>query len=315
MPALVCDICGGRLKIGEGKTAICESCGVEHSLERMKQKYREAKGVLHVDNAHLTENYYSLAKDAYDSGNKNEAERYCNKIIEINPDDFEAQFLKGKAVGWQSSLETMRFKEATLCFANAINSLQGESDVKEANENVQAELRSLATSLISNRCDLFAESPTSANASGFKNNLQEISSAIDIYEQSTGLTLDRNRVFEGVSPVVHLCMSLVFLTTLIEYKATSSSRAYSRYVTKADNCIEIMQKTIDLCDDDDEEDIELYQQIIAFQESILENNTTDSVMNRWGAYEKKPRLSGEEVQKRQHAIEVARHKTEQRKGR
>ena len=32
MSALVCDICGGKLKVINGKMAVCESCGMEHSL-------------------------------------------------------------------------------------------------------------------------------------------------------------------------------------------------------------------------------------------------------------------------------------------
>lgn len=65
MAALTCDICGGRLKMGKGKIAICESCGMEHSVERVREKIQEVKGTVHVDNAHLIENFLSMAQDAY----------------------------------------------------------------------------------------------------------------------------------------------------------------------------------------------------------------------------------------------------------
>lgn len=129
MAALVCDICGGKLKVTNGKYAVCESCGMEHSIERVRQKYKESQSVVHVDNAHLIDNYLVMAQDAYDAGNKKEAERYCNKIIEIDPENVDALMLKGKTVGWQSSIGEFRFKEASICFANAINSIDRKSVV------------------------------------------------------------------------------------------------------------------------------------------------------------------------------------------
>ena len=110
MPTLICDICGGRLKMGKGKIAVCESCGMEHSVERVREKIQEIKGTVHVDNAHLIENFLSMAQDAYSTKNYAEAERYCNKVLENDPSHAEASFLKGKAVGWQSTINNFRFK-------------------------------------------------------------------------------------------------------------------------------------------------------------------------------------------------------------
>ena len=38
MAALVCDLCGGKLIMGAGGVATCDSCGMEYSPERMKEK-------------------------------------------------------------------------------------------------------------------------------------------------------------------------------------------------------------------------------------------------------------------------------------
>lgn len=308
MPALVCDICGGRLKIGEGKTAVCESCGMEHSLERMRQKYKEVKGVVHVDDAHLAENYYALAQDAYDADNKSEAERYCNKIIETNPDDFDAFFLKGKAVGWQTSLVSPRFKEAAICFANAINTLPDKDSKKESNVLVEEELKSLATAFIRQRCDCFSDDASDRNADGFKENLKEVSTAIDLYEKSTGLHVNRNNVFGNVSAIVQGCMTTVSLLILLKYKISGTKTAYSTLVSKTDNCIEIMQRTADLCDDDDQSDAKLYQQIIDMTQTLIDTNEIDSVRNKWGAFVKTPRLSDTDISSRRQTIETMRNR-------
>ena len=38
MAALVCDICGGKLIVGAGGITVCDSCGMEYSVERMREK-------------------------------------------------------------------------------------------------------------------------------------------------------------------------------------------------------------------------------------------------------------------------------------
>ena len=287
---------------------------MEHSLERMRQKYKEVKGVVHVDDAHLAENYYALAQDAYDADNKAEAEKYCNKIIETNTDDFDTFFLKGRAVGWQTSLASPRFKEAAICFANAINALPDKDSKKESNTLVEDELKSLATAFIRQRCDCFSDDASDRNAEGFKENLEEVSTAIDLYEKSTGLHVNRNNVFGNVSSIVQVCMSTVSLTVLLKYDLSGTSTAYSKLVSKTDNCIDIMRRTADLCDDDDHADAKLYQQIIDMTEALLDKNKTDQIRNRWGAYVETPRLSAKDVESRRQAIIEMRRKISRIKG-
>ena len=139
MAALVCDLCGGKLIMGAGGVAVCDSCGMEHSADRMKEKVQEIKGTVVVDNTHLIDNYLEMANNAYDADNNAEAESYCNKIIEIDPTNYEAWFLKGKAAGWQSTLQNSRLAESISAFAKAINNVPEEEKddlVEEAKEQV-----------------------------------------------------------------------------------------------------------------------------------------------------------------------------------
>lgn len=49
MSALTCDICGGNLAMNEsGDFAVCESCGMKHTKERVKVKVQEVKGVVEI---------------------------------------------------------------------------------------------------------------------------------------------------------------------------------------------------------------------------------------------------------------------------
>ena len=50
MAALTCDICGGNLTMNEsGEFAICESCGMKHTKERVKVKVQEVKGTVTIE--------------------------------------------------------------------------------------------------------------------------------------------------------------------------------------------------------------------------------------------------------------------------
>ena len=38
MELLMCDVCGGKLVMQEGKIAKCEYCGLEYSTESLREK-------------------------------------------------------------------------------------------------------------------------------------------------------------------------------------------------------------------------------------------------------------------------------------
>ena len=111
MAALVCDICGGKLVMGAGGIATCESCGMEHSQDRMKEKIQEIKGVVRVDNSHMVDNWMKMGAAAASAGNHKEAYEYFTKVIEIDPENWRAIYEKGKAGAWQSTLGNLRTSE------------------------------------------------------------------------------------------------------------------------------------------------------------------------------------------------------------
>lgn len=111
MAALVCDICGGKLVMGAGGIATCESCGMEHSQDHMKEKIQEIKGVVRVDNSHMVDNWMKMGSAAASAGNHKEAYEYFTKVIEIEPENWRAIYEKGKAGAWQSTLGNLRTSE------------------------------------------------------------------------------------------------------------------------------------------------------------------------------------------------------------
>ena len=86
MAALQCDICGGKLVMGAGGIATCDSCGMEHSTDRMKEKVQEIKGAVTVSNiADIT----SLMKRGWlllEDSDWKQADEYFNKALDIDPE-------------------------------------------------------------------------------------------------------------------------------------------------------------------------------------------------------------------------------------
>ena len=120
MSALVCDLCGGKLIMGSGGIAVCDSCGVEHSPERMKEKIQEIKGTVRIDNTHMIDSWMNMGLSAAKSGNNKEAYDYFTKVIEVQPDNWRAIFERGKAAAWQSTLLNLRLPELYQSISTAL---------------------------------------------------------------------------------------------------------------------------------------------------------------------------------------------------
>lgn len=125
MAALVCDICGGKLIMGAGGIAVCDSCGMEHSPDRMKEKIQEVRGIVRIDNTHMVDNWMKMGTSAAQAGNNKEAYEYFTKVIEVDPSNWRAIFEKGKAGAWQSTLANLRISELYQGIKMALEIIEG----------------------------------------------------------------------------------------------------------------------------------------------------------------------------------------------
>jgi len=131
MGALVCDICGGKLAMGTGGIAVCDSCGMEHTKERMQEKVQEIKGVVRIDNSHMTDSWVKMGNAAAAAGNHKEAYEYFTKVVEVDTENWRAIYEKGKAGAWQSTLGNLRTSEIYQGINSALEIIN-RSDMPEA---------------------------------------------------------------------------------------------------------------------------------------------------------------------------------------
>jgi hypothetical protein len=111
MAALVCDICGGKLIMGQGGIAFCDSCGLEYSQQRLKEKIIDGMDSVHSDHTSIIDHWMRMGKAASESGNYRGAYDYYVKVLELEPNNWRAIYEKGKSGAWQSTLDNLRTSE------------------------------------------------------------------------------------------------------------------------------------------------------------------------------------------------------------
>ena len=112
MANFVCDICGGKLTMQSGGVGICSVCGMEYSNERLREmagaapaqaepKKVEVPVAAAPANAEESKikNYLAIAESEINAGfhgNMKKAEEYCDKVLEIDINNFDAWYWKVK---------------------------------------------------------------------------------------------------------------------------------------------------------------------------------------------------------------------------
>ena len=168
MKQFTCEMCGSTDLIKQDGVFVCQTCGCKYSVDEARRMMIEGNvdvsgSTVKVDNSSNIENYLKLAESAYSANNYKEAENYSNKILEINPNYYRAWLIKGKAAGWQSTLNKNRIFESIECFGKAIDHVS-ESEAAELKKEIAEEIAKLSKASLSLCCDIFVENPSVNNA-------------------------------------------------------------------------------------------------------------------------------------------------------
>lgn len=290
MAALVCDICGGKLIMGAGGIATCESCGMEHSADRMKEKVQEIKGTVRVDNSHMIENYFKMAENALDASNNEEADNYCNKIIEIDPLNYRAWFIKGKAVGWQSTLGNQRISETINAFTNALNNCPEEKK-EDLEIECKTEIENLHKALLRVRMQNFMNHPDQNDINNLTNDIKGIVANTFSFLSKAGITatlFGKELGLAVLDPVVNNFNAKI----LGEYQGDDGKPGdyeFKRFVSETDYCIQALTLAATLFGSDDTDDLELYEcraltydAMVAYNTLVRDACSWDYDINDWG---------------------------------
>lgn len=90
MKKIMCEMCGSTELVKQDGMYVCQACGTKYSVEEAKKLMIE--GTVKVDNSEKLKNYYTLARQAKDSNDYENAVKYYGLIKQEDPNSWEACF-------------------------------------------------------------------------------------------------------------------------------------------------------------------------------------------------------------------------------
>lgn len=296
MKQMVCEMCGGTDLVKKDGVFVCQTCGTKYSIEEARKMMIEGNvdvsgSTVKVDDSDKIENYLMMAQNAYDAGNQKEAENYCNKIIETEPDNYQAWLLKGKAAGWQSTLRKIRIEESVSAFNKALDNAP-EENLEETKKKIGVEIIKLCLALMKLCCDNFEKYPSEENA-------KEIEQ-FALLSQMYALKLvsrcgqDLEDFKSKVAILINIsCVAAWEDVIKKEYERDThpSSYEYEKYFKRSKCLIALTQIAIDLSDNDDKEDVRRYKNMITYLTALI--NSCSYKFDSYGGYTKDLTLSTE----------------------
>lgn len=274
MKKIVCELCGGTVFDKVDGRFVCKECGTSYSVEEARGLMREVEGDEPVatgapvmpqanPNQQRLDNILLLATNAKEAGNNQEAENYCNQAITLDAMAYKAWFLKGKAIGWSSSLGKNRMQEAAHSFCKAIEFAPDEEKKSLTSQAVE-ELKNLGLACISARAENFINNPAESELKGFVTDGKVLLESLEVLlasGNSVGMP-EGYRKEAAVKMANAAGQAMVKCKTVWENANHPSERDLCTYIDWMDNCASLLRQAIIISDDDDEADIYRYELLI-----------------------------------------------------
>ena len=290
MKPLVCDMCGGKLIIGAGGIATCESCGTQYTPDRMKEKAQEIKGTVSIDNSHMIGSYLEIAKTAKAAGNYEEAELYCNKIIEIDPADYEGWLMKGEAAAWQSSSEELRLEEGSVDMVKAFDNAPDEQK-EYLKAEVKDEFAKLIAAVMTLFLDRFSAEPGKQKVGDYMQAIQSATRALNHFlvrteDDEFPMSALTEAVAEKSDQAVMKAWDEIvwpdYIGSSNDKDDRPGKRRWRQFFERAECCTAVLQFALNCCEDDNVNNIPRYRNLIMINEEILGSGAWEYRKSSWG---------------------------------
>lgn len=96
MKALKCEMCGSNDVVKQDGLYVCQNCGTKYTVEEARKMMIEGtvsvEGTIRIDTSTELKNLYEIARRAKDSDNNEQAAKYYDQILVIEPSSWEANF-------------------------------------------------------------------------------------------------------------------------------------------------------------------------------------------------------------------------------
>ena len=287
MKQLVCEMCGGTDLVKQEGLFICQSCNAKYSVEEAKKMMIEGTvevaGTVKVDRSGSIQNYLSMAQNAYDANNQKEAEDYCNKIIEIDLNNYHAWHLKGRAAGWQSTVVNKRLSEAINCFSKALENCP-EDKKNELKQESADEISNLSKALLTLSCNNYINYCSVDNADEIMNSVIEAKEASVAFLIKCGV---KPTDFEGViAETINSAVCTAWENTILpEYKGDEGRPSKWEWEIFKERCvvsIALLGCAITISDNDDRNDVQRYKNLIDITQNLIDSCSWTQTFTSYG---------------------------------
>ena len=130
MKQLTCEMCGSTEMLKQDGVFVCQTCGTKYTVEEAKKMMVEGtvevQGNVQVKNAAQLENLLKLAHSSFESKNYAQAEEFCNQVIAMDDQNYDAWKLKGEAINYQINSNNQRILEVYNCIMTSYRVLDDE---------------------------------------------------------------------------------------------------------------------------------------------------------------------------------------------
>ena len=284
MKKIVCELCGEKQFDKVDGRFVCKGCGTSYSAEEARGMMREVEGEEPVatgaptvsmpqvnSNQQQLDNILMLASSAYEASNMAEAENYCNQAIVLDAMCYKAWLLKGRAVGWQSTVDNPRIEEASHSFCKAID-FAPEEEKESVKDQAVEELKNLGLALIIVRGENFGEYPDEEELAGFTRDRNILIEALTVL-LSHGNAVDMPKDYlDSIATIMNNAAMDGYNTVSERYhsKPYPDDNDWERCMKEAVNCIILLRRAINASDDDDDADLQRYKNMILLLEGPLD---------------------------------------------
>lgn len=271
MKALVCEMCNSNDIVKQDDYFVCQNCGTKYVVEEVRKIKTEVPAV--IDKTVKVDNYYKLAESAMEAGDNWEAECNCDEILDIDINHWKAWLLKGKAIARQSVLVNLRLEEVFSCFTESFDNAPEEC-IDDLRVDISNEVEKFTIVIMGFCFDEFSDDPSNYN----RIVLTKIKEKIDtVIPCSVDLLLKCGVKADGYKKTI---ADKINASVVIAWNGSISEEYYEdrhpdflnyrNLVSCASSCIDITQALIDLCDKNDEANIQKYKNMIGYTQAIID---------------------------------------------
>lgn len=315
MKQLTCEMCGSTDLIKQDGVFVCQTCGCKYSIEEarkmMVEGTVEVTGTVKVDNSAAIENYLDMARNALDASNNKEADDYCNRIIEMNVTNWEAWFIKGKAVGWQSTLGNIRIAETINAFSKALENCP-EENKEQLGEDCKTELKNLQSALLSVRVKNFKTHPNEDDITGLRSDVNTILTTTVNFLLKAKIMIDA-LVNVQYARIINNGICDAWQVVYKDYVGDEyhpSDYDLTRFISEGDYLIEALKLALVLCGDEDDDEelnelkIQIYENMVHMQGEVKNSQSYEvSFDGGFKHYNKSKNLTAQAKANRQSEID------------